>query len=98
MSNFKERVLNLGEVKVNTKKKVFFSFNGEVNNIKKVTGSCSCTTPKVKKDGIEVIFKSGNFPKHLIGRDYYEVLRQIIVTFDDGIKEILSFKAKIVKK
>ena len=98
MSKFKETIIELGNVKTNTRKKIFFTFNGNVGTIKRVAASCSCTTPKVKKDGVEVIFNSGAFPKQLLGRDYYETMKQVIVYFENGEKEVLTFKAKIVKK
>lgn len=98
MGQFKESFKELGEVKANSKKTIIYEGIGELSKIRRITTSCECAKPMQIGNNIKVVFKAGVFPRHLVGRNSYETMKQFVVYYVDGTKEVLSFKAKITKK
>lgn len=103
MKNWKETAISLGSLRAGEKK--IFSFESEsvLENIKEISASCtSCTkiigyNPETKE--LKVEFKSGAFPVHLSleGRNYYDVNKNITVSYQDNTNEKLYFSLRIYK-
>ena len=72
-------------------KSIKFSFKHNINcpEIISIASSCGCTRISYKPNDktLEVIYKSGFVPKHLIEQ---EVNKTITVTYRDGTEELLS--------
>ena len=98
MNFFKEKVLHIGEVPTNKSKKIIFEGNGVLPKVKRITTSCGCTKAVQSGNNIVVTFSSGTFPRHLVGMQNMETMKQLIVYFQNGDKEVLTFKATITKK
>lgn len=95
--NWKELNIELGVLK--EKQKIIFSFVAvkELEILKIKPGCASCT--KVKKmQGrvLPIIFTAEKIPVHLKQQGYQKIKKQVIVTYKDGSKEVLSFTATVI--
>lgn len=98
--NWIEDFIILGEVKERETVEVKFIATRELK-IKEVVASCGCSTPKYDKKAakeIVVAFKTGDIPHHLKSVGSYTTTKSLSVYYEDGGKDVLRFRAKVVKK
>lgn len=90
---------NLGILKEEIKTIVTFEAKGDLRKIISLRSSCGCTTPIYDPETgmLKVSYKPGLVPKHLEAQGYYNSTKTITVAYEDGIKDVLSFNAKIIK-
>ena len=67
--------------------------------IKEIKTSCGCLGALYNKSTriLEATFKTGSVPIHLSTQGYYITHKNIIITYEDGSSQVLSFSAKIAK-
>lgn len=87
---------NLGYIKGGKKTKIKFQVL-DVEEIAEMSSSCGCSVPKkdVKNQEVIVNFTPDKVPVHLQTQGWYITEKHIILTYEDGRKAILSFKAHI---
>lgn len=100
--NWKEEIINLGEVIEGDSVKVRFVATRKLK-IDEVLTSCGCSTPKYDKkmaEDLVVVFKADSIPRHLESLGYYTTTKNITVFYRDKDmgEDHLKFKAKIIKK
>lgn len=97
---WKKQHLDLGKIRQQTKKTVFFQYDGAVPqgfNVTKLESSCGCTTPKfLRTNGsLSVTFTAPDVPKHLHWKGEYTSTKRIkMYTKSHGDFEF-TFKATI---
>lgn len=97
--SWKNKVQNLGELKVGRKKKIIFKRTSTELNIKSITSSCGCSKPfydEINKQ-IIVTYTPKKIPHHLKSQGYYNSVKHITVFYEDGTKDVLTFQSKIIK-
>lgn len=95
---FKQTLIDIGTVKVGSKKTVIFEYEGDLLIDRMVSG-CHCTKPKhdPEKKQIIVEFKAPEIPKHLEYKGWYISSKKVHVFALSGTYT-LEFKAKVIKK
>lgn len=94
MSNFVNKSIDLGEIPEKVRHKIIFESKYDLNDIRRLVPSCGCIKTSIEGKKIITIFKPGFIPKHL----KVQITRKtIVVYYNNGQKEVLSFTAKIIK-
>lgn len=96
--SWEEYEIDLGEVKKKSTVSAIFTAKEDIKTIAGIVASCGCTTPiyDLEKKTLSVSFKAGNIPFHLRKQGFYIANKKITVTYEDGTKDQLFIKAKIV--
>ena len=95
--NWKQRIINLGEVKVNKKITVTFEADQDLLNVDNIQSSCGCSSPRINKNKVFVNYTPGSIPRHLQNVGFYMFENKITITYKDRSQDILRFKAKVIK-
>lgn len=95
---WKDKHLNLGEIRVGVKIKLKFTYEGDIK-VKQITSPCDCTEAIWDKETntVEAIYTPRPVPKHIknLGKSFYEAVK-IIKVLSENKEDILTFTA-IVK-
>lgn len=96
---WKEYKIDVGEVKVNTKKAVVFTYTGD-KEISQIIKRCGCTSATYNKKSktLEVIFSTGHIPMHLKHLGSMKTTKSVVVRYADGTQDSLFFTAIIKSK
>lgn len=99
MNYWKNKYFDLGVIQVGSVTKITYLANKNIPNILKIKSSCGCAKPKYnpKTNQLTINYKAGSIPRHLISRGSYTTMKKITITYITGQKDILTFKAKIIK-
>ena len=100
MANWKQVHIDAGAVLERQKITILYESTIPLD-IKKISPGCAeCTTIKGYANNIlTVVYKAETIPVHLNNKQGYQSVRKVvIVTYEDGSKEVLSFTVKIMKK
>lgn len=93
--NFEEKNINLGQVSPG-KHKIVFKAKKSLK-IKNIQTSCSCSVAKYKKFSkrLIVIYKADKVPPQIKEKLMY-VRKSIVITYEDGTMERLTFSAQVI--
>ena len=85
--------INFGIIKRNKTKEFIYQGLPTMPVINKITAACGCTSARFFSDTkqLRVTYKSGEIPKH-IKTDSMEVLKFIVIRYQDGTEETLYLK------
>lgn len=85
---------------VGKRTKIVFKAVKELPKIALLQSSCGCSTPDYNKKTRELIvsFKPGKIPLHLRNQGYYTTSKTITITYDTGVKDVLTFTSTVNKK
>lgn len=89
MSYWKDNLVDMGDVKRKTERKVLFLALPNIPDIAKITGSCGCTDVKMKDRILTATYKAGEIPNHITA-DTQPIKVYITVAYKDGTQEILT--------
>lgn len=100
MSNWQQNSIDLGTLRVGQVTKVTFIYLGD-KVITSVKATCGCSVPiyNLEEKSLVVIYTPNPIPPHLIfqNKHSYHSDKFIMVTYQDGQIEKLTFTATIVK-
>ena len=93
-SNWKEIVIDKGEVSENKKFYIIFEGLPNMKTVKEVRKSCRCIKAEYneKYKDLHVKISVGEIPYHLKEQGFQEVIKFITVIYDDGTNEVLKIK------
>jgi len=94
---WKNKHINIGEVKVGKKKMITFNGLENLPEIRSMTSTCGCSAPKIEGNNIVVIFVAPSIPLNKITIGYDNIIKQVKIIYRDGTQDTLSFSAKIIK-
>lgn len=99
MDNWTMNFKDLGTLKVGQVTKFTFNANKKLN-ITRVVPSCFCLTASYNEETntINVKYTPTPIPVHLKAEGRYNSTKTILVYYQDGRTETLTFTAKIIKK
>lgn len=94
--NWKKKVITLGTIPVGKKQTVIFEALVPLQ-IRTLTSSCGCTTPKYNEENntVEVAYTPGRIPYHLQSKGEQQTTKTVTVYYVDGTNETLSIKATV---
>lgn len=93
---WKNQIIDLGNIKPNSSNKIEFEYLGN-KNIVAVTPGCGCTTSIFNNNIITATYKASEIPKYL-NKNEMDIEKSIAVKFEDGSKDFLIIKARIVNE
>jgi hypothetical protein len=91
--------VDLGTIKQNTPKTVYFNATEMDKVVKSVKAGCSCSSAEweAENNRIKVVYKGASWPKHLKDKSVVKIQKMITVQYEDDTSENLSFIAKLEK-
>ena len=95
--NWKQRIINLGEIKAGKKITVTFVADQDLIDVDNMISSCGCSSPRIDKNKIVVQYTPGAVPRHLQNVGFYTSENKVTITYKDRSQDILRFKAKVIK-
>lgn len=97
--NWKNYTINLGTIKQNTKHTLEYESTRPLDIYKVSPGCTQCTKIKgYSNNKLTAVYSVSNLPIQLRNNPGYQNVRKVIVvTYQDGSKNILSFTAKVIK-
>lgn len=97
--NWKSYTIDLGTIKQNSKHTLVYESTKPLDIYKISPGCTQCTKINGYSDNkLTAVYKVSNIPIQLRNNPEYQNVRKIIVvTYQDGSKDILSFTAKVIK-
>lgn len=97
--NWKRYTINLGTIKQNTKHTLEYESTRPLDIYKVSPGCTQCTKIKgYSNNKLTAVYSVSNLPIQLRNNPGYQNVRKVIVvTYQDGSKDILSFTAKVIK-
>ena len=89
MENWINKVIKVGNVKQNKILNLYFVATPQIRGISMIVPGCDCTVCEydAKKRMLNVVFKTGNVPIHIIGNQDFTKI--ITVLYKDGSQEEL---------
>lgn len=99
MSNWEKQNINLGKVRVGVRQKIIFQKLAKEPVIVDLKASCGCSKPNYvkSKNQVIVLYKPQEIPIHLKVQGTYSTTKTVTVTYEDGSKEVLTFKGTIIQ-
>jgi hypothetical protein len=99
VSSWKKVLLDLGEIRQGKRKRIIFTADNTIKGIKDISASCGCTKADYNKETneLKIVYTPKKIPPHLTIQGFYETYKYLTITYIDGEKEVLTFKAKIIK-
>jgi hypothetical protein len=92
--------IDLGGLKEKTTVNINYNYLGSkvITEVKPSCPKCSTASYNDKTKQVEVVYSTGKLPRHLTGTFYHVTIeKRILVKYEDGTEDILSFSGKIIK-
>jgi len=98
--NWERTHIDLGAIKEKSSVNIDYNYIGSkvITEIIPSCPGCTIASYNSKTKQIEAAYNPGKLPRHLAGTFYHVTIQKtILVKYEDGTKDILSFSGKIIK-